>query len=107
MIVEYHQFKTSRNPRKRDACERCGRLPHAPCHISLLSRVEAMREAYLDARAPVEDLAERLPTGWERRFDDPDGEGSFLARALRCHLAEFQCGKCDEGELRKAIAATR
>lgn len=106
--MSYHPFKDSANPRHADSCERCGRLRSAPEHVSLLDRVEGLREAYLGERLSVEDLAVRLPNGWEAdRTDDPDQAGRHLTLLIVGHLAEFQLGDCGEPELRAALAATR
>lgn len=106
--MSYHPFKTSPNPRLADSCERCGRLRSAPCHVSLLDCVEGLREAYLGGRLSVEDLALRLPDGWEAdRDDDPGKEGRHLALLIIGHLAEFQIGDRSEAELRERVAATR
>lgn len=107
MSSQYHPFKDSLNPRQLDSCERCGRLKTASVHISLLERVEALRESYLDERVFVEQFVDELPNGWTERDDDPKLEGRQLIRVLIAHLAAFQCGKCDEAELRANVAATR
>ncbi len=106
-MSDYHAFAESLDPRKENSCQRCGRIPSAPCHISLLDRVEGLREAYLGERLAVEDLAVRLPDGWSEYPNDPEGEGKLLARLMRGYLAEFQCGLCDESTVRNYIAETR
>lgn len=105
--AEYHPFKVSPNPRLATACERCGRVPNHSCHLSLFECVGGLREAYLEGRISAEELALKLPSGWEERSDDPDGEGSHLARVLRGYMAKFQCELCDEKQLREYVALTR
>ncbi len=105
--MNYHPFQESLDPRRRNSCQRCARIREASCHISLLDRVEGLREAYLADRLPVEVFAERLPDGWTDQPNDPDGEGKHLARLMRGYLAEFQTGLCDEARVRDYIAETR
>jgi len=106
-MSDWHEFKASFNPRLEGTCERCGRGKTHDVHLTLLDRVEALREGFLEGRVTVEQFVERMPNGWAERDDDPSNEGRHLVRALIQFLAEYQCEKIDERELCAAIAGTR
>lgn len=106
-LATYHSFSPTPNPCLKGHCERCGHLELHPTHLSLLDRVEALRELYLEEHISIEDLVEKLPNGWCERDDDPNREGRHLVQVLVSFMAEYQCEKCDEPELRTNIASTR